>query len=293
MTQHALSLSTNHWRLLIGAARLVRLSNSIPASILVLIGAQLAAGWPLPARAWQAALAMWCVTAFGYVSNDYFDIAEDTINKPDRPLPAGLLSRRFAAYFALTLALSALACSLTLGWAELCAAFTVLLLLLAYNLHLKSTPGGGNLLIAGLAGCTLLVGSVAVLGFTPSALQSTLLPAGLLMTFIAAREALKTVEDRAGDRAVGKQTLALRLGAHNVIRLVALLTLGVIAFSVAPWLYGGYATRYLVLVALGLWLPLGFTISYLWHNATPTRVRRCLALLKGSYFIGILALLLR
>jgi geranylgeranylglycerol-phosphate geranylgeranyltransferase len=293
MTQHALAFSTNQWRLFIGAARLVRLSNSIPASILVLIGAHLAVGWPLPTRAWQAALAMWCVTAFGYVSNDYFDVAEDSINKPDRPLPAGLVDVRVAGYFAMALALSALLCSLTLGWMELCAAFTVLLLLLLYNVHLKGTPGGGNVLIAGLAGSTLLVGSVAVLGVTSSAVQIPLLPAGLLMAFIAAREALKTVEDVAGDEAVGKQTLALRLGVHNVIRLMALLTLWVTGFSIAPWLYWGYAARYLLLIALGVWLPLCFTVIYLWRNASPARVRWCLALLKGSYFIGMLAFLLR
>jgi geranylgeranylglycerol-phosphate geranylgeranyltransferase len=293
MTQHALSFSINQWRSLIGAARLVRLSNSLPASALVLLGAQLAVGWPLPARAWQAALAMWCVTAFGYVSNDYFDVAEDAINKPDRPIPAGLVSPRGAGYFAGGLALSALGCSLTLGWAESCAALVVLLLLLLYNLRLKSTPGGGNLLIAGLAGCTFMVGSVAVLGFTLNALRITLWPAALLMSFIAAREALKTVEDVVGDRAVGKQTLAIRIGAHHVIRLVALLTLGVIGFSLAPWLYSGYATRYLVLMALGMWLPLGFTVSTLWQNAKPARVSQCLALLKGSYFVGMLAVLLR
>ena len=60
-----------------GIVRLLRLSNSLPASGLVLIGAWLVAGWPLPWQAWQAAAAMWCVTAFGYASNDYFDIRED------------------------------------------------------------------------------------------------------------------------------------------------------------------------------------------------------------------------
>lgn len=293
MTQHALALSTNQWRSLIGIARLVRFSNSIPASILVLLGAHLAVGWPLPARAWQAALAMWCVTAFGYVSNDYFDVAEDGINKPDRPIPGGLVSQNGAGYFAIGLALSALVCSLPLGWAATSAALVVLLLLLLYNLRLKSTPGGGNLLIAVLAGCTFMVGSVAVLGFTFNALRITLWPAALLMSFIAAREALKSVEDVVGDQAVGKQTLAIRFGTHTVIRLVALLTVLVIGFSLAPWLYWDYATRYLGLMVLGMWLPLCFTVTALWQNTNPSRVSQCLALLKGSYFVGILALLLR
>ncbi|MEZ4708204.1 MAG: UbiA family prenyltransferase [Caldilineaceae bacterium] len=40
----------------------------------------------------EPAAAMWFVTAFGYVSNDYVDVVEDAVNKPDRPLPRGTVS---------------------------------------------------------------------------------------------------------------------------------------------------------------------------------------------------------
>lgn len=73
--------------------RLVRPSNSLAASALMLFGARLgstATPWssPPPSAGW-AAVVMWFITAFGYVSNDLHDVAEDAINNPGRPLQRG------------------------------------------------------------------------------------------------------------------------------------------------------------------------------------------------------------
>jgi len=70
-----------------GLIHLVRLSNSLPASAMVLIGAKSVAAWSPTTPVWQDAAAMWCVTALGYISND-FNVAEDRISKPNRLLPA-------------------------------------------------------------------------------------------------------------------------------------------------------------------------------------------------------------
>ena len=280
------------WRSAVGFVRLLRLSNSLPASILVLIGAYLAGGWPLPHPAWQAALAMWCVTAFGYVSNDYFDVKEDSVNKPDRPIPAGVIAPSSAAWLAGGLALCAIAFSLPVGLLPTLVACTVLGLLTLYNLRLKATPGGGNLLIACLAGCTLLVGSVATLGMTRYAILVMLAPASVLSTFIAAREILKALEDMVGDRMAGKQTIATRLGKRGVLRVIALLSGLLISLSLIPFIWLGYSRLYLLVVNLGVSAPLLFTTFYLWQETSPQRISRCLALLKGSYFAGLVALLL-
>ncbi|CAN5538339.1 geranylgeranylglycerol-phosphate geranylgeranyltransferase [soil metagenome] len=275
-----------------GFIRLVRLSNSVPASVLVLIGAYLAKGWPLIHAAWLAAAAMWCVTAFGYTSNDCFDLTEDKINKPDRPIPAGLVSASSARGLAGLLAVGGLGFSLLISPLATGVAFTVLILLTLYNVRLKATPGGGNLLIALLAGCTLLVGAVAVAGFSWQTLEPLGAPALVLTSFITAREILKTLEDVEGDRIAGKQTLATRLGPGKVMRFIGALSLITFILSWIPFIQLGYSRTYLLLTNLGVNAPLFFTTIYLWHDASPQRVSRCLALLKGSYFAGILALLL-
>jgi len=198
----------------VGICRLLRLSNSLSASALVLIGAYLTSRWPLPLTAWQAAMAMWCVTAYGYVSNDYTDLAEDRINKPDRPLPSGTVTITTARSFAFLLAIAAIGWSLTLGLVATIVASVVLGLLTLYNYRLKGIPGGGNLVIALLAGCTLWVGSVAVHGLNVEAIQP-LLPVSLILgLFVLTREVLKTIEDIEGDQRSGRRTVAACLLQH-------------------------------------------------------------------------------
>ena len=271
--------------------RLLRLSNAIPAALLVLLGGRLTGVSPLPGEAVMAAGAMWCITAYGYVSNDLADRVEDRMNKPDRPLPSGLISASVARWMATLLA--GLGLVLALGSGGLLpvgAAGIALSLLTWYNRHWKSSAGGGNLLIGGLAGSTLLVGGYAAAGWTGVA--ANLLPGAVLFAFITARELLKAAEDVAGDRAAGKPTAATVHGSRWVIRRVALLAGITTLLSVLPVIVLGYSWAYLAIIGLGVDGALIYAAIYLWADARPSRVSHCLALLKGSYFAGLLALLL-
>lgn len=272
--------------------RLLRLSNSLPAAALVLIGARLAVGRPLPASAWLAAAAMWCITAYGYVANDLADVAEDRINKPDRPLPSGAVQAETATRLAWGLAGCGALLAAGVGLAPLGVALLVIWALHLYNKRLKGRPGSGNVLIAFLAGCTLPVGSVAVQGIGPAALTPVWLPALLLSAFVAAREVIKTVEDVAGDRAAGRRTLPVRYGLDRTVQIVAGLAVLVAVLSIAPIPLAGYSWPYLLCVTAGVTAPLVYTAVTLQRTPTPAHVSRCLALLKSSYFAGILALLL-
>jgi len=90
----------------------------------------------------------------------------------------------------------------------------------------------------------------------------------------------------------GKQTIATRLGERRVTRMLALLNIVTILLSLVPFIWLGYSSAYLGVISLGVSVPLVFTTVYLWQDASPQRVSRCLALLKGSYFAGLVALLL-
>lgn len=276
--------------------RLVRLSNSLAASALVVVGAHLVTPRStsflqlLSTPAGQAALAMWCVTAFGYVSNDLYDVAEDAINKPGRPLPQGVISRPAATGFAALLALGALLCSWPLGPLATTAALLVMALLTLYNSHLKSTSGGGNLLIGGLAGCALLAGGVAVLGPTAEAIRPLLAPAAMIAAFVTTREMLKTVEDVAGDRAVGKQTVTTRWGIRGAAQIISALALATGALAVLPFWYADYSLAYFLWITGGVSLPLLYTAVRLQYSPMAGVATHCLALLKASYVAGVVAL---
>lgn len=274
----------------VGVLRLLRLSNSVPASLLVLLGAKIIHTPLLHPRLWLAVSAMWCITAFGYVSNDLSDQAEDRINKPDRPLPTGVVTQQQARLLASTLFMLAFLSSALLGLGPLLIALLGLGLLILYNWRLKGTAGIGNLLIAGLAASALLPGGVAVYGWQWMRLVH-LLPAMVgLLTFILARELLKTVEDAVGDFVVGKHTFALTCGVrqttYSIVGLTILLFGTVIIFF--PW--WSYSIITILLMLLGVVTPLGWSIYTLGPQPTLAQTRRSLALLKGSYFIGLLAL---
>ncbi len=275
---------------LFATIRLVRLSNSLPASALVLLGAKLTGAVLLDHRLWLAMAAMWCITAFGYVSNDLTDLAEDRINKPDRPLPTGALTSQQAAILAGCLFVTALLLSSQLGWLALAVATLVLALLLLYNWRLKGALGLGNLLVAGLAACALLPGAVAVSGWQ-AAMLIHLLPAIMaLALFVLAREMLKALEDLPGDGVVGKRTIALYLGAAQTLRLITFFALLLLGVTWILFREQGYALPAILLMRFGVSVPLLFAVLYLAPAAPPAKVSHALALLKGCYFVGLVAL---
>jgi geranylgeranylglycerol-phosphate geranylgeranyltransferase len=197
--------------------RLVRPGNAVLAAVGVAAGLQLAGGlWPGPVRLhWAAAaLAAFCITSFGNVLNDINDRDVDRLAHPTRPLPAGAVSARAAAYFAglllaLGLAFAALAAGL---WTFIFAAANAGLLAL-YELRLKRTGFAGNVLVAGLTGSTFLFGAVAT-GQPWAEWGLATVAAGMAFFANLAREVAKDIEDVDADRG-HRRTLPMLVGARN------------------------------------------------------------------------------
>ncbi|MFM7540762.1 MAG: UbiA family prenyltransferase [Planctomycetota bacterium] len=81
---------------MIAWARLIRLPN-LPSPLADIALGALAAGWPAdPLPVVFLALASMAIYAAGMVLNDYFDVSEDCLQRPERPLPRGDISRRDA-----------------------------------------------------------------------------------------------------------------------------------------------------------------------------------------------------
>jgi len=131
-----------------------------------------------------------------------------------------------------------------------------------------------------------------VRGFDLAALAPLAWPSLLLTLFVAAREIVKTLEDTPGDRRAGKRTVAIQLGPRRTVGLITVLTALLTLLSGLAVLIGGYSWLFLAVMTGGVIGPLLFTLLSLWPEAPPLQVRRALRLLKGSYFAGIVALLL-
>ena len=208
-------------------------------------------------------IAVALVAAGGNVVNDIADRTIDQLNGRRNPLVDDLsLGTAWTTYAGFTAAAALLTWQLAVeldrvAYAGLLPASVVALL--AYAFALKCTPWLGNATVA--AFCAGVPGIVALAEPTV-VLESRSLLSQSLFAYVCfaffgtwARELVKDLQDRAGDRAAGCATLAVRWEERSVVTLVALAlfaTLAITAWLSASW---GLAGEWTSAFAWGaLWL---------------------------------------
>jgi geranylgeranylglycerol-phosphate geranylgeranyltransferase len=134
-------------------------------------------------------------------------------------------------------------CAFVLPILAIAIAVVNLLALIAYTEFFKGLPGVGNLVVAYLGGSTFLFGGAAV--GEPLA-PGVLFALAALST--ASREVIKDVEDVAGDREEGLNTLPIALGDRQSLHLATAGLLLAVAASPLPYVLGTFGVAYLALV---------------------------------------------
>jgi len=176
------------------------------------------------------------ITSAGNVINDFFDAKIDEINRPDRPIPRGIISRGAARGFAVTLFLAGILVSFFTN--PLCIGLAVInsLLLIAYAAKLKSTPLVGNLAVAYLTASIFLFGG-AFNGWTG---LIHIIPIAVITFFaMVSRELLKDAEDIEGDVAGGAETVPIRIGIRKTAVFALIITFFAVAASFIPYFWWG------------------------------------------------------
>ena len=222
--------------------RLTRPGNVIGGGILAAVGAFVAAGPVVTIPIISAVAATALGTAAGNAINDYFDREIDAINRPDRPIPAGLVAPATAKWFsAVALAIAIGLTLVVLPTAAIAIAVINLFLLTAYTTVFKGTPGLGNGVVAFLVASAIWFGAAAG-GDLLVTLEIGIL-AGVA-TF--AREVVKDIEDIPGDRAQGLTTLPIAIGSTRAwMFAIATLVIGA-ALSPLPYLQETFGWWYFV-----------------------------------------------
>jgi geranylgeranylglycerol-phosphate geranylgeranyltransferase len=276
-----------------GLLELTRPGNAVASGVLTFVGAFVAgiagpaAGLVLPVspalRAAAAVLATVLAVGAGNAINDYFDRDIDRINAPDRPIPRGAVSPRGALAFSVVLFAVAVGLALVLPPLAVGIAVLNLLALVAYTELFKGLPGVGNLVVAYLGGSTFLFGGAAVGGDLSTA--AVLFALAALSTF--AREVIKDVEDVAGDREEGLNTLPIAVGERRAL-VVAAVALGLaVLASPLPYVTGTFGAAYLVLV-----LPADAVMGYAAYEsfgdatAGQSRLKYGMFLAMASFVVG-------
>ncbi|ADJ15623.1 geranylgeranylglycerol-phosphate geranylgeranyltransferase [Halalkalicoccus jeotgali] len=269
-----------------GLLELTRPVNALVAGVLTLIGAFVAGGlFEALVPAGAAAGATVFATGAGNAINDYFDREIDRINQPDRPIPRGAVSPRGTLLFSLALFAGAIVLALALPVLAIAIALINLLLLVAYTQLFKGLPGVGNAVVAALGGSTFLFGGAAVGNVTAPAVLFVL---AALATFT--REVIKDVEDLAGDREEGLNTLPIAIGARPALWVgVACLAVAVLA-SPLPYLLDALGVVYLLAVlpanAVMLWAA---ATSFRDPTAGQKRLKYGMFLAAAAFVLGRIA----
>ena len=265
-----------------GSVGLTRPGNAFAGGTLTLIGSFVAGGLLTSPVAVGAAVGSTMMgVAAGNTINDYFDREIDAINRPNRPLPSGAVTPRWALGQSGVLFVLAIGLALTLPPLAIGIAVFNLLLLITYTQWFKGTPGVGNAVVAFLGGSTFLYGGAAV-----GAVETTVVLFVLAAMATLGREIIKDVEDVTGDEEMGARTLPIVMGERFALR-VAAVTLGIaVLASPLPYLLGTFGLGYLIVVFPGvLAMALGAWSAF----SNPGRGQR---LVKLGMFVAIAAFMI-
>lgn len=228
-----------------------------------------------------------CMYAAACAINDYWDLDQDRINHPERPLPSGQLSPRQAWWTAVFLFATALIAAMPLGLSTFLLVAGCTILLWCYS-HL--------LLVSGILGNWIVAAIVATLIFFGSLVAgqplAMLYPTGFLFGYTLVKEIVWDIHDAAGDRARGIVTLANRWGTSTAFA-VAWVLLGVLLASIpiALWLLPMTHPRLFAGLALAMLLSLGGALARYQRCPSPEIYRQFIRWERLSMLLGVLGLL--
>ncbi len=221
----------------------------------------------------------------GMVINDLFDYKIDLINKPNRPIPSGLISKKAALFYYIFLNLAAILLALqTNSIAFLIVIFSIFVTFI-YSYKLKSTVLLGNFVVSFMMGLAFIYG-----GVIGGNLEPMLFPFVMATLMNFAREILKGVEDLEGDRANNIVTLPIAYGIDKSIILANVILAITIITTVIPYIFQVYNIYYLIVIMLGFNTFLLFVIFSSLKKKTRENLHFLNSLMKYIRLIGLIAI---
>ena len=201
-----------------------------------------------------------------FALNDYFNIEEDRINAPDRPLVRGEISPESALLLGvLSLILGYIAALLAMLENRL---FSVLLITLIvaigvlYDMKVKTLGFIGNIIVSFSTASTFIYGALLAEDITNINIATWIIFITAFLSCLG-REILKGARDYLGDKKAGILTLAVKYGTHQAVTissiLIALAVLGAlinIFYVKRPLVYSALLVPAVVLFAISITVSL-------------------------------------
>lgn len=253
------------------------------------------------------------VAAGGYVINDYFDVKTDSINHPATVVVDRVINRRWAIILHLVFTIGGVLlgmyAALLTGYLRL-AIFHIgaAMLLWFYSTHFKRQVLTGNLTVALLTAAVAFMPFVYEMGVLQrtnpgfyleyrAAVFTSLKYAWIFSIFAfittLAREIIKDLQDEAGDRATGCNTMPIAWGDHSAritaffLLVITVILLLFVIYNTARWQHT-LVSNATLFIGLLLVLPLSALSIYVLRANRSAQYGRASIALKGVMLAGLM-----
>jgi 4-hydroxybenzoate polyprenyltransferase len=262
----------------------MRIINALLAGGAVILGAFLSQAF-IGFYVYLAALSIILITIAGNLINDYFDVTADRINRPDRLIPSGKLTKKQVLSISVSLFIVGNILLAFVSWNLLKLGLAATILLIVYTPFLKKRPLIGNITVALLLAMTPVAGALASSAFLN--LKNAVLPSLLIFLLSFPREILKDGEDLIGDRKAGMRTFPIVFGIRKTRNLVVFfLWILIVSIFAVSFVYG---KLFAACAIPGIVFPISIMIkrsssSPMWFSST----QRILKILILTGFISLI-----
>jgi geranylgeranylglycerol-phosphate geranylgeranyltransferase len=181
------------------------------------------------------------------ILNDYFDLETDKINAPQRPLPSGLVKPYQVIFLSIITAIIGLVAALSINYLAFAVAIIFWIIGFLYNWKLKRTGLLGNLMVSSSVAITFIFGGIVVGN-----------PWNVAVWFFSAiaffidlgQEIGVDALDMEGDKQIGSQSIALKMGQDTALLISAVIFGAVILISFIPLIMGWMGLAYLIMILI-------------------------------------------
>lgn len=225
-------------------------------------------------------LATICISAAGYIINDYFDVNADMMNKPDKVIIGKSINRRNAMILHWVLNIVGCVCGAIVSFGIGRASYSFIFLFIAgilwfYSTTFSKEPILGNVVIALLVATVpiivVLYEMLPLLSMPIESLQPlhirfeeilvwTIGYASFAFLLTLQREMVKDIEDVEGDKTYGRNTLPIAFGfttARHTTIGVSVVVIAALIFSELCKLNDVFS---LIYINIGIVLPLIYAL---------------------------------
>jgi geranylgeranylglycerol-phosphate geranylgeranyltransferase len=225
------------------------------------------------------------ITIAANTINDFYDFDIDQINRPKRPLPAGLLTQKEAFVFSIVSFVLGIIVSFFINSAAVIIAVFFSALLYLYSSYFKRTAIWGNFIVSLATAFAFIYGGLAVNRFTQA-----IFPAIFAFLMHFGREIIKDMEDAEGDKLNNAETLPIKFGFLTAKWFVTVIFILLFFATIFPFSFNIYGKWYFYIVMLGVNTVLLFSTFSMWKFTSRENLRKLSALLKADMFVGLIAI---